>query len=235
MTFPSGEIKLHGFLYKPAGDGPFPAVLYNHGSEREPGAKPAIGNFFADKGYLLFMPHRRGHGLSPADRQVDALYHQGSKGIVALHEIHIEDTAAAARYLRGRSDVESDRVAVAGCSYGGIQTVLAAEKGIGLKTAIAFAPAAISWAGSNSLQARLKRAVRQAVMPILFLQAENDYNLAPTSVLAKEMEDSGKPHKRVIFPPYGKTREDGHGGFCVRGARVWGDEALAFLNATLPR
>ena len=32
VTFPSGEITLHGVLYKPEGAGPFPAVVYNHGS-----------------------------------------------------------------------------------------------------------------------------------------------------------------------------------------------------------
>ena len=32
VTFPSGEITLHGVLYKPEGTGPFPAVIYNHGS-----------------------------------------------------------------------------------------------------------------------------------------------------------------------------------------------------------
>jgi len=32
VAFPSGEITLHGVLYKPEGTGPFPAVVYNHGS-----------------------------------------------------------------------------------------------------------------------------------------------------------------------------------------------------------
>jgi hypothetical protein len=42
VTFPSGKLMLHGFLYRPVGSGPFPAVLYNHGNynhgnERKPG------------------------------------------------------------------------------------------------------------------------------------------------------------------------------------------------------
>jgi hypothetical protein len=32
VTFPSGEITLHGVLYKPEGTGPFPTLIYNHGS-----------------------------------------------------------------------------------------------------------------------------------------------------------------------------------------------------------
>src|SRR5580704_9573186 len=33
VTFPSGGRQLHGFLWKPAGDGPFRAIVWNHGSE----------------------------------------------------------------------------------------------------------------------------------------------------------------------------------------------------------
>src|ERR1700741_5674216 len=66
ITFPSGEIPLHGVLYKPEGTGPFPAVIYNHGSA--PGmmseqAFAALGPVFASHGWVLFGPYRRGQGL----------------------------------------------------------------------------------------------------------------------------------------------------------------------------
>ena len=32
VTFPSGALRLHGVVYRPKGKGPFPAVVYNHGS-----------------------------------------------------------------------------------------------------------------------------------------------------------------------------------------------------------
>src|SRR6185503_16194611 len=32
ISFPSGALTLRGVLYRPPGPGPFPAVLYNHGS-----------------------------------------------------------------------------------------------------------------------------------------------------------------------------------------------------------
>jgi hypothetical protein len=50
VTFPCGKLALHGFLYRPQGNGPFPVILYNHGSEQNPGSKPALGRFFASKG-----------------------------------------------------------------------------------------------------------------------------------------------------------------------------------------
>ena len=54
-------------LYRPGGPGPFPAVLYNHGSA--PGmlntqAFDALGPLFASRGWVFFAPYRRGQGLS---------------------------------------------------------------------------------------------------------------------------------------------------------------------------
>src|SRR4051812_27195364 len=67
VTFQSGDLALRGVVYKPAGPGPFPAVLYNHGSA--PGmlssqSFEAIGPLFAARGWVFFGPYRRGQGLS---------------------------------------------------------------------------------------------------------------------------------------------------------------------------
>jgi hypothetical protein len=32
VFYPSGGLRIHAFLYKPVGDGPFPIVIYNHGA-----------------------------------------------------------------------------------------------------------------------------------------------------------------------------------------------------------
>ena len=84
---------------------------------------------------------------------------------------------AALAYLKQLSDVDPHRIAVAGCSYGGIQTVLAveanAEQKLGLRAAIDFAGGAASWK-SLSLRDRMIRAARKANIPVLFIQAENE-------------------------------------------------------------
>ena len=36
ITFTSGELAPKGFIWKPAGPGPFPAIVWNHGSESFP-------------------------------------------------------------------------------------------------------------------------------------------------------------------------------------------------------
>jgi len=238
VTFPSGNLLLHGFIYKPQGNGPFPAILYNHGSEQNPSWKPALGEFFSSRGYVFFVPHRRGHGRSPHDSIVESLRAQGVGGAIALHETHLEDQLAALAYLTQLSDVDSHRIAVAGCSYGGIQTVLAleanAEQKLGLRAAIDFAGGAMSWR-SSSLRARMISAVRKATIPVLFIQAENDYDLGPSRTLAGELEQLAKPHKLLIFPPYGNTHAEGHGVFCSRATNVWGPAVTSFLDAAMEK
>src|SRR5207253_11454116 len=32
VFYPSGSLRIQAYLYKPDGDGPFPVVIYNHGS-----------------------------------------------------------------------------------------------------------------------------------------------------------------------------------------------------------
>ena len=236
VTFPSGKLVLHGFVYKPEGSAPFPAVVYNHGSERKPGSRLELAQAFVSKGYVFFLPHRRSHGNSPSDAFVDSLYDQGARGIVALHEIHLEDQLAALSYLKRLSYVDPNRIAVAGCSYGGIQTVLSveanAEQKLGLRAAVDFAGGAMSWR-SHSLRERMLRAVRQATIPIFFIQAQNDYDLSPSRTLAGELERLAKPHKLLIYPPFGATAREGH-GFCgARGADIWGPEVLKFIETYL--
>jgi carboxymethylenebutenolidase len=237
VKFSSGKLTLNGFLYKPEGNGPFPAILYNHGSERKPGTKPELGKFFSAKGYVFFVPHRLSHGRSPNDSHIDSLYDQGARSIVTLHEFHLGDQLAALSYLKQLSYVETSRLAVAGCSYGGIQTVLAvesnAEQNLGLRAAVNFAGAAQSWRASSSLRSRLVRAIRKATIPVMFVQAENDYDLTPSRVLSAELQQLGKPNKLAIFPPHGTTHEEGHGGFCFGATNVWGDQVLSFLESNL--
>jgi dipeptidyl aminopeptidase/acylaminoacyl peptidase len=143
---------------------------------------------------------------------------------------------AALSYLLKLSYVDPNRASVAGCSYGGIQTVLAveanAEQKLGLRAAIDFAGGAMSWR-SHSLRNRMVSAIRKATIPVMFIQAENDYDLGPSRTLANELERLGKPHKLLIYPPFGATRQEGHGGFCNRGGNVWGAEVFSFLEAAM--
>jgi dienelactone hydrolase len=233
VSFPSGSLTLHGFLHRPEGAGPFPAIVFNHGSEKLPGTKGGQAEFYVRRGFVLFVPHRRGQGRSSnAGAYIDdapAASPAFTDALVAQND----DVMAAVRFVASLPYVDGKRVAVAGCSLGGIESLLAAERGTGIVGAIDFAGAAMTWASNPSLQDRMKAAARNARVPVFFLQAENDYDTTPSRVLAEEMKKAGKPHRVHVFPPTGTTHADGH-AFCAGGAHPpWGDEVLAFLEETM--
>ena len=241
VTFASGKLTLHGFIYKPKGDGPIPALLWNHGSERRPGWLPDLAPMVLSKGYILFIPHRRGQGRSPGEYIMDELARAGESGgkmardrkLVELMELQLEDQIAALNYLKGLPEVDAKRMAVAGCSFGGIQTVFMAEHGLGLRAAVDFAGAAQTWSDAPELRKRMKEAVRHAQMPIFFVQAENDNDIAPSRELAADMEKANKPHAMQIFPQFGKSAQDAH-EFCVHGGEIWAPQVFSFLKTAWP-
>jgi dienelactone hydrolase len=240
VTFPSGNLVLHGFLHKPEGKGPFPAVLWNHGSERRPGWLPELAPLFLAKGYVLFIPHRRGQGRSPGEYIMDLLDRSNqslgpqarSRKLVELMELHLEDQLAALSYLKGLPEVDPQRIAVAGCSFGGIQTVLMAEQGLDVRAAVDFAGAAQNWEHAPDLRERMLKAVRQAQMPILFIQAKNDYDISPSRDLAAAMQKSNKAHAIQIFDRFGKSTQDAH-EFCVHGGEIWSSQVFSFLAQSM--
>jgi dienelactone hydrolase len=235
ITFKGSDLELKGFLWKPSGDGPFPAVLWNHGSEKLPGTVDTVAPFFVGKGYVFFVPHRRGQGRSPGPYIMDEVNKAESRGergqlLVDLHEIHLGDQLAGLRYLQRLTFVDANRIAVMGFSFGGIQTMLAVERGPGYRVAVDCSGAAETWNGASSLRSRLTEAARNAKMPVFFLQAENDYSLTPNRVLSEEVRKAGQPVEAKVYPAFGTGPRDGH-SFCVRGTKTWGPDVLRFIEA----
>jgi dienelactone hydrolase len=233
VAFPSAGGTLYGFFYVPEGKGPFPAVLWNHGSEKRPGWQPELASFYNSHGFVFFLPHRRGQGKSPGPYIMDQIRGGGTPlAAVQAQKAANEDVVAAMNWLRTQTAVDASRIVVSGCSFGGIQTLLTAEKGLGARAFIAFAPAAQSW-GNGALEQMLERAVSQAKAPVFILQAKNDYSLQPSEVLGKIAKASGGQAK--IYPEFGKTTQEGHSAFATTdaGIAVWGQDVLQFIGAAI--
>jgi dienelactone hydrolase len=242
VTFPSAKLTLHGVLYRPEGDGPFPAVLYNHGSA--PGmyskeAFDALGPVFASRGWVLFAPYRRGQGLSASSGpyigdEIAAAKKQGERADVAtmirlLETDHLNDQLAGLAWLRKQHFIQRKRIAVAGNSFGGIEAVLGVERAP-YCAAIDAAGGAESWKlAQPELQGLMTHAVRHARAPVFFFQAENDYDLSPSLILAAAMKDAGKAYELKIYPPFGDSVADGH-AFGYFGSSVWADDVFHFLR-----
>jgi carboxymethylenebutenolidase len=241
VTFPSGEITLHGVLYQPPGPGPFPAVVYNHGSAGgmlSASAFDALGPVFAKHGWVFFGPYRRGQGLSASagpyiGDEIAAAEKKGGRSAAAavmvrlLETDHLDDQMAALAWLQKQRFVQAKRVAVAGNSFGGIETVLGAERG-DYCAAIDSAGGAQSWAEAPELQKVMVEAVKDSRVPIFFFQAANDFDLTPSKTLAATMRAANKPYEIKIFPAFGESQQDGH-TFGYFGASVWADDVFSFL------
>ncbi|HEV3205708.1 MAG TPA: prolyl oligopeptidase family serine peptidase [Terriglobales bacterium] len=237
VVFPSGGLQLHGFLWKPEGTGPFPAIVWNHGSEKLPGSQPALASFYTGHSYVFFVPHRRGQGRSPGNNIQDLVEqappNERAQRMVELQETEVDDVIAALNYLKSRPFVDPARIAISGCSYGGIQTLLTGERDLGVRALVPFAPGAMSWGQNLPLRGRLMRAVDLAKAPVFLIQAANDYSLAPSQVLSSEANKKHKDFQSKIYPAFGSTHQDGHWGFCSSATDVWGADVLGFLEAQM--
>jgi len=209
VVFSSGGPELHGFLWKPEGTGPFPAIVWNHGSEKLPGSQPALAKFYTAHSYVFFVPHRRGQGRSPGnyiqDLVVQAPPGERARRMVELQQAAVVDVIAGLNYLKSRPFVDPARIA----------------------------PGAMSWEQNVALQDRLVRAVDLAKAPVFLIQAANDYSLAPSRVLSEEANKKKKDFQSKIYPAFGSTHQDGHWGFCSSATDVWGNDVLAFLETQM--
>ena len=241
VTFRSGSLSLVGYLFRPDKPGRFAGLIWNHGSEKNPDRMPqfdAVAALFVPAGYVVFAPVRRGHGESQGQYIEWRL--QGQAGAqrqqlqVRMLEEQVDDQLAGLAYLKGLPFVDPERIAVAGCSYGGIQTLLGAERGTGYRAAVPISPGALSWSGNPVLQDRLIAAARKIEMPVFLIQPPQDASLAPAHVLGEEFRRLGKPSTAKVYPA--DIPEDSRAhcfGGPRRGTRIWGQDVLAFLAKAL--
>jgi len=244
VTLQSAGYTLYGCISKPEGARPFPVMIYNHGSEKNPQrcGPPQLAKKYVSEGFIFFAFQRHGHGTSPGDyigdlqRKIRMTVKdpaERNRQTAALHDVYNRDVVGAVEWLMQRPDIDRNHVAMTGVSYGGIQTLLTAEKGVGLKGFVAFAPGAMSW-GNEAVRERLKKAVENAKAPIFLAQAQNDYSTGPSEVLGPLVRAKGSPNDAKLYPAFGSTHQEGHGGFAVRGGiPIWSADVFAFLDRVL--
>ena len=208
VGFKGGDLELKGYIWKPLGDGPFPPCYGITAVGKTVGAIDGVAPCFVSKEFVFFVPHRRGQGQSPGPyirQETNRAQSRGERGqlLVDLHEAQFEDQLTGLEYLKNLSIVDKNRVVVIGNSFGGIQTMLAVERGPGYRVAVDSSGAAETWSSFSSLRSRLTEAARKAKMPVFFLQAENDCNLTPNRVLSEEVRKAGQPVEAKVYPAFG--------------------------------
>ncbi|MFD3591511.1 alpha/beta hydrolase family protein [Nocardia sp. NPDC058640] len=132
VTYRNGDITIAGTLTEPEGSGPFPAMLLITGSgpqdrnEDLSGHRPflLLADTFTRAGYAVLRTDDRGVG--------------GTSGVLdeATYPDLAADAAAGVQFLRGRAEIDPERVGLFGHSEGGYLAPLVAA---GPESNVAFA------------------------------------------------------------------------------------------------
>jgi len=145
----NGSVTLHALLWRPPGKGPFPAILFNHGSGRSPEELERLGPYedqaaivgpvFARHGYIFLYLFRRGVGLSVdagtsafdlMNREL-AAHGQEARNALQLELLEdgdMTDALAGLAFLRKLPSVNTRKIAVVGHSFGASLALLMAEQ-----------------------------------------------------------------------------------------------------------
>jgi dienelactone hydrolase len=213
IEIPNGDEKpLKGVLYRPAGAGPFPAVIALHGcgglGTRGNGK---LGPRHADwaerlrtQGMMVLFPDSFGsRGLESQCLVADRTVRPGRERVF--------DTYAARAYLQGRPDVRADRVSLLGWSNGAsslLWTIAQDRKPRDgrpdFHAAVAFYP------GCRLLAQAAERRDWVSRLPLLLLIGEADTwtPAGPCRQLVKAAIDAGQPAAIISYP--GATHDFDH-------------------------
>lgn len=112
--------KVPAFLYKPAGKGPFPAVIDVHGGPTAQSRREfsAIRQYLVSKGYVVLVPNVRGStGYGKSYTKLDNKDFGGGP---------LKDVVACKHWMTKNAHVDPHKVVVMGGSYGGYMALAAA-------------------------------------------------------------------------------------------------------------
>src|SRR5881398_1295365 len=183
VLVPSGNLRLKAFLWKPNGPGPFPAVLFCHGSG---GADAGHTGRAPDDGscretcarvsetwlciHVSILPRTRSFSRPSHVHTGHLAARGGVKGKRSSSALAVRPSYHRSARRCDGSSVIPQNCACSRCevycdqghSFGGQLTLLAAERDHTIRAAVTFAAAACSWEHSPELRERLRAAADNA-------------------------------------------------------------------------
>ncbi|MET0556343.1 MAG: acyl-CoA thioester hydrolase/BAAT C-terminal domain-containing protein [Vicinamibacteria bacterium] len=125
LTFPSsGGVQLSYALDLPSGPGPFPAIVFGHGSGRTTKDEAMdVKSRMTRAGFAVLRYDKRGVGQSTGTFEAPGLLNSDR-----LLPILAEDMVAGVNFLRTRPEIDGNRIGLMGISQAGWIMPLAAER-----------------------------------------------------------------------------------------------------------
>jgi dienelactone hydrolase len=232
-------------LFRPAGPGPFPLVVINHGTTQNAERRrrldvpdfDSMAQWFVRRGFVVAVPQRPGHGDTGGAYREDqggcdeADFARAGRGAA-------DSIAAAVAYLRTQSFVRRTGVIVVGQSAGGWAALtLASRAPAGVRAAIDFAGGlgGRAWdrpdnnCAPDRLIATAAEFGRTSRIPTLWIYTENDSYFAPrlSGAMAAAFRAAGGKADYELLPAFG---DDGHFMAERPGSEAaWGPAVERFL------
>lgn len=227
-------LKLETTVYKPAGDGPFPLIVLNHGKARGKAAFQARARYseqaaaLVARGYVVAIPMRQGFSKS------GGAYIGSGCNVEANGIIQAEDVVAALDYMTAQPYVDRNRIVVMGQSHGGLTTLAFGTIAYpGVRGLVNFAgglrnDTCVDWEGN--LVRAFETYGRQSRYPSLWFYGDNDSywpKPMPDRMFAAYTGAGGKG--RLV--DFGNFKSDSHGMFASHaGLAIWLPQVDAFLR-----
>ena len=239
VFYRSGDLKIQAYLYKPEGDGPFPVVIYNHGSRqgRERRSVPweFVGRMLTGAGFVALVPERRGYGRSDGLTYSEDVAHD----LIRRLQSETDDVLAAVEYLKDVPFADTTKLGVMGWSFGGIVTMFAISRSSAFRVAVDQAGGAQTWSNNASVRSALVAAAQRTNTPVLLMVANSDSTTESVTTLAKHLQARNAPHKLIVYSSSMPIRGNpellnlGHRIFSEQGSPIWRDDVVEFLSRYL--
>ncbi len=246
LTYLSEGLKIKAYLYRPLGQGPFPAVIYSHGSRTRAELQQSdrhewLAYRLAREGYVVLVAERRGYGGSEGQGVVG-----GEGGVNSLRwglPGEIKDVLAAMAFLAERPDTDANRVALVGKSLGGLVSLLAAAEQPRIRAVVSLAGGYGFGDRSASpetlfVMETVRDAARRIKAATLLLHAQNDRIVSPdvSRVVQQSLRERGVMATLKVYPPFtvGGRQVEGHRLFdVVDGLPIFWKDFIDFLASEL--
>ncbi|WP_240632143.1 dienelactone hydrolase family protein [Alcaligenes faecalis] len=210
LSFPSLDtwkgdqaLMLDGYLFKPAGQAPFPAVVMFHGCAGALSAKTGritsrfinMAQLLNEMGYAVLMVD----SFNPRDVSQICTTPLADRDIKNKHRIL--DAYGALQYLNSRSDIVRDKIGAIGFSHGGSGALSAMDAtSEGYKRSGQKFAAAVALYPGCGWQSR-KRPEFSAYGPLLILAGEKDdwTPVEPCKELATRSQQRNEPVELLVY------------------------------------
>jgi dienelactone hydrolase len=234
-------------VLRPAGKGPFPLAIVNHGSPVDASQRPAMevptfptaSNWLLARGYAVALPLRRGYGQTGGP-WVEGYGSCRNPDYYRAGLATADDIQSVMDFFRDRSDLERDRILLIGWSAGGWGSIATASRnprGVFAVVNLAGGRGGNPAAGNCTAERLVAVAGRYgatARIPSAWLYSANDRFFGPdlSRAMFEAYVGAGGRAEYVSLPAFG---EDGHRIFsAVDGRTLWQPPVEKFLAKVKP-